>query len=570
MHADLVLKGGTVVDGSGRAPFEADVVVEGDRIVAVGRHDGSAGEVIDARGKLVTPGFVDVHTHLDAQLTWDPLGAPACWHGITSVVVGNCGVGFAPCRPADREYLMFLMEGVEDIPRAAMAAGMKWTWESFGEYLNALGANGLGINAGAYVAHAPLRVYAMGERGVVDTQPTDGELAAMRAAVDEAIAAGALGISTGRTTMHRTPAGDAVPGTFADERELRALVEPLARRGAGVVQVVPLGAAGEAADGFDRDLPLMIALARATRRPLSVGLVQARQYPDVWRESLAQVERATADDVRIIPQVAPRSIGLMLGMGLLSPLLLFPEAGDLLSVSDDELRARLKDPALRRRLAESVDPSGEIMAGMATLDRVFPVTEAGAASYETDPARSVAGIAARRGVLPGEVILDELVASDLKRLFLIALYNFDMDAAGAMLSHPLCVPGLGDAGAHTSQTCDVGVPTFMLAYWVRRRRAMSIEAAVRKLTSMPATAWGLTGRGFVREGCFADLNVIDFERIDLGLPEVRHDLPTGAPNLSQRASGFVATIVNGTILMRDGTHTGALPGRVLRNGRFAA
>jgi N-acyl-D-amino-acid deacylase len=570
MRADLVLKGGTVVDGSGRAPFEADVVVEGDRITAIGRHDGTAREVIDARGKLVTPGFVDVHTHLDAQLGWDPLGAPACWHGITSVVVGNCGVGFAPCRPADREYLMFLMEGVEDIPRAAMAAGMKWNWESFGEYLSALGANGLGINAGAYVAHAPLRVYGMGERGVLDTQPTDAELEAMRAAVDEAIAAGALGVSTGRTTMHRTPAGDAVPGTFADERELRAIVEPLARRGAGVVQVVPLGAAGEAADGFDRDLPLMVALARATGRPLSVGLVQARQYPDVWRESLAQIEHATATDVQIVPQVAPRSIGLMLGMGLLSPLLLFPAAGELLSMSEDELRVRLRDAALRRRLAESVDPSGEIMAGMATLDRVFPVNEAGAASYETDPARSIAGLAARRGVLPGEVILDELVASDLRRLFMIALYNFDMEAAGAMLSHPLSVPGLGDAGAHTSQTCDVGVPTFMLAYWVRQRRAMTIEAAVRKLTAMPASAWGLAGRGMVREGCFADLNVIDFERIDLGLPEVRHDLPTGAPNLSQRATGYVATIVNGTVLMRDGTHSGALPGRVLRNPEVPA
>jgi N-acyl-D-aspartate/D-glutamate deacylase len=288
----------------------------------------------------------------------------------------------------------------------------------------------------------------------------------------------------------------------------------------------------------------------------------------VWRDSFARIDRAAGPDVRIVPQVAPRSIGLMLGMdGLLSPLLLFPAAGDLLGKSREELAVVLRDADLRRRLAESVDPSGEIMAGMATLDRVFPVTEPGVASYETAPERSVAGIAARRGVLPGQVILDELLASDFRRLFLIALYNFDMEAAGAMLAHPLSVPGLGDAGAHTSQTCDVGVPTFMLGYWVRRRRAMTLETAVRKLTSAPASVWGLRDRGLVREGWFADLNVFDLERLDLGLPEVRHDLPTGATNLSQRATGYAATIVNGTVLMRDGEHTGALPGRVLRNER---
>jgi N-acyl-D-aspartate/D-glutamate deacylase len=571
VDADLVVRGGTVVDGSGAAPYEADVVVVGDRIIQIGRYEGAARETIDARGKIVTPGFVDVHTHLDAQLTWDPLGAPSCWHGITSVVVGNCGVGFAPCRPADRDYLMFLMEGVEDIPRAALSAGMRWTWEGFGGYLDALGASGLGLNVGAYVGHAPLRVFAMGERGVVDAPPNDAELATMRAAVDEAIAAGALGVSTGRTTMHRTPAGDAVPGTFADERELLALTEPLARRGAGIFQMVPYGAAGEAAEGFARDLPLLVSVARATGRPVSVALTQARQYPDVWRDSLARIERAAGADVRIVPQVAPRSIGLVLGFGgLLSPLLLFPAAGELLDASDAEVLAKLGDAQIRRHLAESIDPSGEIMAGMATLDRVFPLTTPGVAGYETSRERSVVGLAERRGVLPGQVILDELVASDLRRLFMIALYNFDLDAAGAMLAHPLSVPGLGDAGAHTSQTCDVGVPTFMLAYWVKMRRAMSLEAAVRKLTAMPAEAWGLPRRGRLYEGWYADLNVIDLEQLDLGPAEVRHDLPAGAVNLSQRARGYVATIVNGQVLMRGGEHTGALPGRVLRNARVAA
>jgi N-acyl-D-aspartate/D-glutamate deacylase len=565
MRPDLVLKGGTVIDGSGRPPCETDVVIRGDRIATVGPYAGDAAEVIDARGLLVTPGFIDVHTHLDAQLTWDPLGQPSCWHGVTSVVVGNCGVGFAPCKPADRDYLMFLMEGVEDVPRSAMAAGMRWEWGGVGDYLTALARNGLGPNVGTYVAHAPLRVFAMGERGASDAPPTDAELEVMRVAVDEALAAGALGVSTGRTTMHRTPAGDPVPGTFAERRELLALAEPLGRRGAGIFQAVPYGAAGEAAGGFARDLEDLVWLARTTKRPVSVLLSQARQYPDVWQDSLSRVEAAVRDGARIVPQVAPRSIGLLLGpKGLLSPLLLFPAAGELLDLPAAEACARLRDPALRAGLAASVDPNGEIMAGMASLDRLFLLERGGVGSYVTAPERSVAGMAAARGVSPGEVMLEALVESEMQRLFLIAIYNWDLEAVRAMLLHPLTVPGLGDAGAHTSQTCDVGVPTFMLAYWVRERRVLLLEAAVRKLTFDPASVWGLAGRGLVREGCFADLNLIDLARLDLELPEVRHDLPGGAVNLSQRATGIRATIVNGRVLVRDGVHTGALPGRVLR------
>jgi N-acyl-D-aspartate/D-glutamate deacylase len=564
MRATLVLRGGTVVDGTGRVPFEADVVVDGDRIAAVGHHDGPADEVIDARGKIVTPGFVDVHTHLDAQLTWDPLAAPATSHGITTVVVGNCGVGFAPCRAADREYLMFLMEGVEDIPRSAMAAGMRWEWESFGDYLDALARRPLGPNVGAYVAHAPLRVFAMGERGATGAAPTADELATMERAVDDALATGALGVSSGRTTMHRTPAGDPVPGTFADRRELGALARPLGRHGAGVFQIVPYGAAGEAAGGFARDFDDLVWLARETGRPVSPVLTQARQYPDVWRDSLARIEGASRPGVRLVPQVAPRSIGLLLGFETLSPLLLFPAAGELLDLPLDELRVRLRDPALRASLAASVDPAGEIMAGMASLDRVFPVEQPGVLSYETGRERSVAGIAEARGVSPGEVMLEAIVASDLRALFLVALYNWDFEAARTMLAHPLSVPGLGDAGAHTSQTCDVGVPTFTLAYWVRHRGALSLEAAVRKLSFDPASTWGVSGRGLVQPGWFADLNVIDLATLDLGPLEVRHDLPGGAVNLSQGARGYLATVVNGAVLMRDGRHTGALPGRVVR------
>jgi len=569
MTADLVVTGGIVVDGSGGTPFEADVVIAGDRIASVGRFAGRAREVIDARGCVVTPGFIDIHTHLDAQLTWDPIGQPACWHGITSVVVGNCGVGFAPCRPADRDYLMFLMEGVEDIPRKTLAAGMSWGWESFPEYLACLEQRPLGLNVGAHVTHAPLRVFAMGERGATDAPPSDEELGTMRRVVREALAAGALGFSTGRTTMHRTPAGDPVPGTLAAPRELEALAAPLAEAGCGVFQLVPYGAAGEAADGFARDFEWMVPLARAIGRPVSVGLAPPRAYPDGWRDALAAVVAANERGARIIPQVAPRSIGLLLGFGILSPLLLFPAAGDLLSASLDEVRRALGDAGLRRRLAASVDPDGELLAGLASFDRLFPLDTPGCRAYETAPERSIAAIAARRRVPVGEVVLDLVRASDLRGLLLVALYNADLETARTLFTHPLTVPGLGDAGAHTSQTCDVGGPTFTLGYWVRERRALSLAAAVRKLTFDLAHLWGLPGRGLVRAGWYADLNVIDVDRVDLELPEIRHDLPAGAVNLSQRARGYVATIVNGAVLMRAGAHTGALPGRVLRNEAVA-
>ena len=566
MTPDLVLRGGTIVDGSGRPPYEADVMVHGDRIVAVGRHSGAAGDVIDARGKLVTPGFIDIHTHLDAQITWDPIGAPLSSHGVTSAVVGNCGVGFAPCKPADRDYLMFLMEGVEDIPQASMRAGMPWRWESFGEYLRFLDGQPLGMNIGAHVTHAPVRIYAMGERGALDTPASDAELATMQAAVRDALVAGALGFSTGRTTMHRTPAGDAVPGTFADRRELDALIAPLAELGAGIWQILPYGGGGEDADGFGRDLELLTPLARRLGRPVSIALTAPRRYPDHWQDSLARVTAAIATGARFIPQVATRCIGVLLSMGSnMSPLFLFPEAGDLLGRPLDEVRTALHDPAVRQRIAASLDPSGELLAGMATVENLFLLDRAGVGSYDTSAARSVVGLARQRGLSVGEVVLDALLASDFRCLLMLALYNADMATSRTLITHPLTLPGLGDAGAHTSQTCDVGVGTFTLAYWVRDQQAMALETAIRKLTFDQALAWGIPQRGLVRSGWKADLNVIDLAALDLELPELRHDLPGGAPNLSQRARGYVATIVNGKISMRDGQHTGAFAGRVLRN-----
>ena len=565
--ADLVIKGGTVVDGTGAPAVDADVVIEGDRIASIGKYDGPAAEVIDARGKLVTPGFVDIHTHLDAQLTWDPLGSPSNLHGVTTVVIGNCGVGFAPCRPKDRDYLMFLMEGVEDIPQRAMKAGLRWNWETFPEYLEALASRPLGLNVGAHLSHAPLRVYAMGERGATDTPATDDELALMRRSVTEAMRAGALGVATGRTTMHRTPAWDPVPGTFADRRELDALAGALADCGTGVFELVPYGGAGEDAHGLDREFEWMVPLGKQCGRPISLALVQNVGYPDVWRTALERAAVANSQGARIIPQTAVRSVGVLFGCGLtISPLSLFPAAGELFDKTVDEQRAMLRDPAVQSRLRASIDQtSGDILGGMSTIESLFPLEDRGVLAYETPPEKSVAGRALARGVRPLDVVLDLLIENDLRNFFMVPLFNFDLEVAGEMLAHPGTTIGLGDSGAHTTQTSDAGFPTFVLAYWVRHRKHLTIERAVQKLTSEVAWLWGLHDRGVLRRGAAADVNVIDLDRLDLELPQLRHEFPAGAPHLNQGARGYETTVVNGRVLMRGGAHTGAHPGRVLRN-----
>jgi N-acyl-D-aspartate/D-glutamate deacylase len=564
MKADLVIRGGTVVDGSGRPPFAGDVVVADGKIAGIGRYDGPADEVIDAAGQIVTPGFVDVHTHLDAQLTWDPLGSPSHLHGVTTVVVGNCGVGFAPCAPRDRDYLVFLMEGVEDIPGAALKAGLDWSWETFPQYLDVLRRRPLGLNVGAHVSHAPLRLYVMGERGATDAPATDDELARMRRMVREAVEAGALGVTTGRTTMHRTPAWDPVPGTFADRRELEALAGGLADAGRGLLELVPYGGAGEDPAGHRREFEWMVPVAQECGRPFSVALVQNIAYPDTWREVLHRAESANAAGAVIRPQVAVRSVGLLMGFGsAISPLSLFPAAAELIGRPLEEIRLRLRDPSVRAALAASMaETSGDILGGMARIEHVFPL-RAGVRAYETTPERSLVAEARRLGKSPGELMLELIVEHDCRGFFLIPLYNFDLGAVAAMLTHPLATIGLGDSGAHTSQTSDAGFPTFLLAYWVRERRLLPLETAVKKLTSEVAALWQIPGRGLLRQGACADINVIDLDGLDLLLPEVRHDLPTGAPHLHQGATGYTASIVNGRVLMRHGEPTGELPGVVV-------
>ncbi len=567
MAADVVIRGGTVVDGTGGPAYRADIAIEGGRISRIGRCDGPAREEIDARDRIVTPGFVDIHTHLDAQLLWDPLGSPSNQHGVTSVVVGNCGVGFAPCRPEDRDYLMFLMQGVEDIPVSAMAAGIDWSWQSFPEYLDALDARPLGLNVGAHLSHAPLRIHTMGQRGATTAQASDDELGVMRAAVVEAMRAGALGVSTGRTTMHRTPAGDPVPGTFADRRELNALASGLAATGTGVLEIIPLGGAGEDAEGWRREYEWMLPVGLESARPLSVGLVQCLAYPDAWRDVLRTAEEAQLRGARIVPQVAVRSVGLLMGFGIsVSPLWMFPAAGELAAKPVEEIRRALTDADLRERLLASArGESGAILGGMATVDQLFALAGEGASAYDLRPEHSLGARARASGRHFGELILEHILQTDLRGFFIVPLFNPDLDAVGEMLAHPLTGIGLGDSGAHTTQTSDASYSTFLLAWWVRQRRLLTIEQAIRKLTFDPANLWGLRDRGVIRHGAHADLNVIDLDHIDIGLPELRHEMPGGAPHLTQGGRGYEATLVNGQILMRHGTPTAARPGRVLRN-----
>jgi N-acyl-D-aspartate/D-glutamate deacylase len=570
MQPDLVIRGGLVVDGTGRPGFEADVAVAGDRITGVGRFDGPAREVIDARGKVVTPGFVDIHTHLDAQITWDPLGTPSCWHGVTSVVMGNCGVGFAPCKAADRDYLMFLMEGVEDVPQAAMKEGIPWRWESFPEYYRYLDTIPLGLNVGAHVGHCALRVHAMGERGVKDERATDADIAAMQALLRDAMREGALGVSTSRTTGHKTPTGEVVPGTFAARNELAALGAVLAEVNAGVFELAPYGIIGEAAGGVLAEVEWMEEIARATARPVMFGYTQNQTHPDEWRDVFARVDAARRRGANVIPQVAARGVGILLNTENLSPLLLFPAGLEYAGLPRGEQLAALRQPEVRRKLVASVDETnGKILSGYARIDTVFVWKDRGVLSYDAVRENSVVAEAERRRVHPADLLIDLMLERELTGFFYVPIFNQDMAVVERMLVHPGTMLGLGDSGAHVGQICDSSVSTFTLAYWAQQRRVLALEDAVKRLTFDPASLYGIRDRGLIRRGWYADLNVIDVDRLDVREPEISHDFPTGARHLVQRADGYDATVVNGTMLMRGGTHSGSFPGRVLRHDAVA-
>ena len=564
---DLVIRGGEIHDGLGNPGIIGDVAISGDRIVAVGTITGSGTQEIDARGKLVTPGFVDVHTHYDGQATWEHRMTPSSGHGVTSVVMGNCGVGFAPCKPDEHQMLVSLMEGVEDIPEVVMTAGLPWNWETFPQYLDALDARELDIDVAAQLPHSALRVYVMGERGARREAPTTEDLAEMRRLTTEAVRAGALGVTTSRNMLHRTRAGELAPSLNSPEDELMALAGGLRDAGAGVYQLIP-DIHGEAADEFT----LMRRVAAAAGRPLSFSLLQmATGDEHGWSQYLQALEQANADGLKIKGQVYPRPVGLLFGLDLsFHPFSLHPSFRPLAELPLADKVAAMRDPALRAQLLSEVPTD--------TNPFFLAIVEASTATYVMgeppvyDPAASdrLDRIAKREDRTPAEVAYDLLLDNDGRTILFLPGANYrdgNLDAAREMCTHPDTIIGLGDGGAHYGVICDASFPTFYLQYFVRDAeagKAVPLAAAIRSLTDVPARAVGLNDRGRLAVGYKADLNVIDLAGLALHAPTMARDLPAGGKRLRQLADGYVATIKSGTVTYRDGVHSGALPGRLVR------
>jgi N-acyl-D-amino-acid deacylase len=560
---DLVIRNGTVVDGTGAEARRADVAVSGDRIVAVDASvDGGGHREIDAEGKLVTPGFVDIHTHLDAQLAWDPLPTSSCWHGITSVVLGNCGVTFAPANPGDREMLAEMMESVEDIPRDAILEGLPWDWTTYGEYLAWIDRIPKGVNVGGMVGHSAVRVAAMGERSLDEAPATADDIAAMCELVEEAISSGALGFSTSRTLMHRVPDGRPVPGTWATTDELLAFGDVLGRLGRGVFE-----AAARLGERDSGELPKTRAevawmgeVSRRSGRPVSFGLTQADRRPDLYRRVIEFAKEENARGAVVRPQTTARGIGVLFGLANRTPWDRGPEWRSLRDLSLADKLAALRDPERRVRLVAEADGGEQPVPA----DKVW-VLPPGPARYDCRPEDSLAEHARRRGVGPAEAFIELALETEGRVNLNYPFLNQDLTAVEEMLDDPVVTLGLADAGAHVGQIMDSSQPTFFLTHWVRDRGRWSVEEAVRRLTSDTADLFGIRDRGRLAVGAFADVNVIDLEALTLPQPEYVWDFPNGAGRYVQRATGYDHTIVNGRSFMEGAEHTGAFAGTTLRS-----
>lgn len=563
---DLVLRNGMVFDGSGKPRFTADIAIHDGKFAAIGRFDGSGAEEIDARGQIVTPGFVDIHTHYDGQATWDRHLTPSVWHGVTTAVMGNCGVGFAPCRPADQELLIKLMEGVEDIPNAVLTEGLDWRWESFADYLDALEAIPHDIDFAAQLPHGALRVYVMGERGARRDPATADDIARMSALAEDAVRSGALGFTTSRTLNHRTADGDPTPTLTAAADELVGIARGLGRAGRGVLQVVSDFADPQA------ETAMLARMVAESGRPLSFSLLQADRAPDAWKSQLAWLSASRAQGLDIKAQVCGRPVGLLLGLELtINPFSAHPAYLRIASLPFAERLAAMKTPEMRVALLAE-QPSSQnpfVKAVLRNFAKMFPLNDP--PDYEPTPDKSLGSQAARRGMTPEELAYEWTIADDGKRLILFPFLNYAADSLGpalTMMRHEGTVLGLGDGGAHVGMICDGSFPTSMLTHWTRDRtrgERLSLEWVVRAQSRVTAEAVGLTDRGLIQVGMKADANVIDYDRLTLHRPSIAYDLPANGKRLVQKADGYTATIVSGRIVSRLGTATGALPGRLIRS-----
>jgi N-acyl-D-amino-acid deacylase len=574
-HYDIIIRGGTVVDGTGAAPVQADVAIAGGIIQAVGAVDATAREEIDATGLLVTPGFIDLHTHYDGQAVWSERMNPSSTHGVTTVILGNCGVGFAPCRPEDRELMCATMEGVEDIPGVVMKEGLTWDWESFPDYMNVLAAKPHDIDIGVFAPHSPIRVHVMGARGANREEPTAADLEGMQALIRDAVAAGALGFATSRTAVDRRNDGDYIPSFDAGEPELVAAAQAVKDAGGGLIQMIPeLGMTGLTPQ---QEFGLMRGVSDAVGLPITFTIVPGRhRNPGFWRELLRLSQEHNAKGgATIHPQFFPRPVGMLASFDLTSnPFVNTPSYKALAHLPLAERVKELKTPEVRARIL--ADNPDEALLPLTAMTRQYDVMfELGnPPRYEPEAGSSIADRAARDGRDPAEVAYDLMLNDDGKGMVYVAFGNWpgdSLDHVFEFFDDPDAVMGLGDGGAHYGLICDSSYPTFVLSHWARDRagRKLSIEQAVRAMTSHPANIAGLKDRGVIAPGYKADINVIDHAKLNLLPPEIVDDLPGGGRRLDQRAIGYRAMLVSGQIITRDDLPTGTLPGRLVRGQQAA-
>ncbi len=578
MH-DLVIRNGRLVDGTGAAPVDGmSVAIDGSMISAIGRDAdiGAGRREIDATGHIITPGFVDIHTHYDGQATWDSELEPSTPHGVTTVVMGNCGVGFAPAKPDEHEFLIELMEGVEDIPGAALSEGISWNWETFPEYLDELDRGEYAADIAAMIAHGPLRTYVMGKRGADNEPASSDDIAQMAELVHQALLAGAMGFSTSRTIGHRAMNGEPVPGTFAAEDELFTIGRAMARAGKGVFEVAPAGLAGEDLVAPKKEIDWICRLADEIGRPVTWLMLQNMVEPDEWKQLMQLSQDAQDAGHRVIPQVAGRPFGVLIGLSTRHRFKDMPSFAPLLGLSFDEQANAMGDPDLKARLIE------ESTTVMESIKESEPLTYQVVSSYDRqyllgDPVdyeptadRSIAALAHANGVEPIDELYERLRDRDGTALIMMPFLGYahgNGDALYEMLTHPAAVLGLADGGAHANFICDASTPTWMLTHWVRDRERgprLPLEHVIKKMTADTAALFGFGDRGVLAAGKRADVNVIDLENLQLREPRLVADLPAGGTRLLQSAEGYVATIVSGQVTRENDEFTGARPGRLVR------
>lgn len=568
---DLIIRNGLIYDGTGEQPSKGDIAISGDRVAAVGEIPESGTVEIDATGQIVTPGFVDAHTHYDGQVTWDPYVTPSTYHGVTTIITGNCGVGFAPCKPAQRDWLIGLMEGVEDIPGTALHEGIDWRWESFPEYLDALEQSPLAIDVGTQVPHGAVRAYVMGDRGPAHAVATTDEIAQMADVVSEAINAGALGFSTSRTEKHRDSSGVLTPTITAHADELVGIARAVGATGKGVLQGI-----SDFYD-FNSEFALFREMVAESGRPMSLTVEQQDARPEWWKQLLDSITEAQADGLPMRGQVPPRATGVLLGLtATLNPFSFHPSFAEIAAQPLEKQLLMLRDPEIRARLLadESADVGVPLYTEIvSSFHKMFRLGEP--ANYEPDPQDSISARAARDGVSPEELALDMLLENDGKALIYHPLMNYgpgNLDFVEYMLRHPHTVFGLSDGGAHCGALCDASFPTTLIQHWGRDRtrgHKLPLEQLISMQTKETAELVGLFDRGLLKPGYKADINIIDFERLCLHEPTVVYDLPAGGRRLIQRATGYTATLVAGKVAFREGEATGELNGQLIRGAQMA-